>query len=116
LLPRDFYPLTPAELIAVHNARMTALVEQEQRDWQRAASVMALIANVNRDPKKRLQAYKAEDFMPRIVSEQAAEPTQERQPAKRRMTTEEMLRNTILANRLMGGLDKREQKGEKEEA
>ena len=33
-------------------------------EWARAAWLMALIANVNRDPKQRRQPFQPEDFNP----------------------------------------------------
>lgn len=35
----------------------------EVRDDYRTASIVAMIANVNRDPKKRKEPYKLEDFL-----------------------------------------------------
>lgn len=44
-----------------------------KRQDQRAALVACLIANANRDPKKRRQPYRVEDFMPGGASEQTPE-------------------------------------------
>lgn len=37
---------------------------RQRSDWGRMSSLMALIANVNRDPKKKRQPYKPRDFDP----------------------------------------------------
>lgn len=37
---------------------------RQEGEWERAASVMALIANVNRDPKKKASPFRAADFNP----------------------------------------------------
>lgn len=37
--------------------------EQEEQDF-RAAIICSIIANVNRDPKKRQKAFEPKDFMP----------------------------------------------------
>ena len=39
-------------------------------DWQRTAAVMALIANVNRDPKKA-RPFKISDFHPMMQGKKA---------------------------------------------
>lgn len=39
-----------------------------EREDQRAGMIAALIANVNRDPKKRTEPYDVEDFFPRYES------------------------------------------------
>ncbi len=46
----------------------------ERRADLRAAIVAALIANVNRDPKKQREPFTVDDFMPKF--EQLAEPPQ----------------------------------------
>lgn len=38
----------------------------EERADLRAAMICALLANINRDPEKRKEAYTAEEFMPRF--------------------------------------------------
>lgn len=35
-----------------------------QSEWLRTGSVMALLANINRDPKQRRKPFDATDFMP----------------------------------------------------
>jgi hypothetical protein len=41
------------------------MAETKQRtDWDHTASILALIANANRDPKKRHQPYQPKDFHP----------------------------------------------------
>lgn len=42
-------------------------LEQERQD-RRVGRICAVIANVNRDPKRRTKAYSEEDFMPRVTS------------------------------------------------
>lgn len=44
-----------------------------EREDQRAGMIAALIANVNRDTKKRSEPYDVEDFFPRYVSTTAEE-------------------------------------------
>lgn len=46
-----------------------------EREDQRAGMIAALIANVNRDTKKRSEPYDVEDFFPRYVSSTAQEAT-----------------------------------------
>lgn len=42
----------------------------EERADLRAYSIVAMIANVNRDPKKRPQGYVPSDFMPKFGAQQ----------------------------------------------
>lgn len=37
---------------------------RQESDWSRTASVMALIANCNRDPKQRREPFAPQDFTP----------------------------------------------------
>ena len=46
---------------------------KSQNNWQHTSSIMALIANVNRDPKQRARPFKPSDFDP---YRQPAETTQ----------------------------------------
>lgn len=45
-------------------------------EWRQTASITSLMANVNRDTKKRTQPYEIEDFMPidRTTTEEAETP------------------------------------------
>lgn len=60
------------------------------------ASLLALTANVNRDPKKQRDAYRPEDFMPWIEAEddEDAEPV-------------DMARRIEILNAALGGVDLR---------
>lgn len=48
-----------------------------EREDQRAGIVAALIANVNRDSKKRPEPYDVEDFLPRWETRVAPPPTED---------------------------------------
>jgi len=50
-------------------------------EWGRAANLLALIANVNRDQKKRRQPFDAYDFIPETLATR---------PKKRRKTAAEL--------------------------
>lgn len=69
LAPEVFWRLTPRQL--------AALCARLRHDWKRqdqhAALVACLIANANRDPKKKRQPFKIEDFMPGEKPEQSPE-------------------------------------------
>ena len=43
--------------------------------WERTAWVLAMIANCNRDPKKKATPYTPDDFNPMAARTKAAEPT-----------------------------------------
>lgn len=40
---------------------------RQRQQWNHTAGLMALIANVNRDPQKRPQPYEPADFHPLVV-------------------------------------------------
>ena len=60
LRPREFWDLTFAEFAFIVKGE----TDRDRRLWEHTSSVMALMANVNRDSKRRPQPYKAEDFSP----------------------------------------------------
>lgn len=64
----------------------------ERRADRRHASLMALVANVNRDPKKRPEAYTASDFLPEWNATARAEPSDE-----------ELLSKAFAVNAALGG-------------
>ena len=55
-----FWRLTPQEYVALDKRHK---LEQERRDF-RAALVCSVLANVNRDPKRKPKPYTPKDFMP----------------------------------------------------
>lgn len=105
--------MTPAEFVQVYNARMTALQEQDERESYRVAAMMALHANLNRDPKKHPQPYTADYF---LTKADEAGPQRGR-GTRKAQTPEQMLRAAELITRAMGGKDLRKQTQQpKEEA
>jgi len=61
----------------------------EERADLRAAMIMSLIANVNRDAEKKREPYTAEDFMPRFGQpppEPAAAPWEQQKEMLKAMT------------------------------
>lgn len=48
----------------MYEARVEYDLQLIQCDWKRTASLMALFANANRDPKKRSKPYTPNDFDP----------------------------------------------------
>ena len=62
-------PITPPASVTLRE--LAALAEARGRfEWEQTASLMALIVNLMRDPKKN-KAVKAEDFNPYTVKEKA---------------------------------------------
>ena len=41
-------------------------LEQEEKADRRVGRICALLANINRDPKKQAKAYSEDDFIPRV--------------------------------------------------
>ena len=70
----------------------------EERADLRAGIVASVIANVNRDPRKRPRPYRPEDFMPRFG-------------APRRQSWQEQLRIAEIITAAMGGEDRRRKDG-----
>jgi len=71
------------------------LQEQERRDW-RSGLIASVIANANRNPKKRSKPYQPSDFLP-----------QRRRKAPKRMTVEQSISFVAALNAAFGGVDKR---------
>jgi len=65
LRPREFWDLTFAEFAFVVKGEN----DRDRRLWEHTSSVMALMANSNRDPKRRPQAYTVDDFNPYHIAE-----------------------------------------------
>lgn len=57
----EFWSLTLAQL----NVLAERYMERQQIEDARVGRICAVIANVNRDPKKHPRAYQPRDFMPR---------------------------------------------------
>jgi hypothetical protein len=68
LLGVDPWNLTARQLLWMAEGR-------QKHDWQRTSALMALIANVHRDPRKG-RALKAEDFDPTRDGGHAAVPVE----------------------------------------
>ena len=87
LTDKQFWHLTLAQFNALAKRYLGA---EERQDW-RAGQICAVIANVNRDPKKRTQAYEAKDFMP------------SRRQQKKPLSDKQMLDQIMIANAALGG-------------
>lgn len=72
----------------------------EERQDLRFAMLMALLANIHRDPKKRRTAYSPEDFMPNFGP-----------PKRKEKSWEEQLKIVEMLNAAMKGKDLRKDKG-----
>lgn len=60
LLPRQFWGMTFWEFAQYSYG----FVDRDKLEWNRAASIMAILANVNRDAKRRPKPFTADDFSP----------------------------------------------------
>ena len=69
LKPWELERLTPVEFEAIQEGDRI----RDKRSWQRTALLCAVIANCNRDKKKKPSPYKAADFMPREQKAQTPE-------------------------------------------
>jgi len=86
MMPEDFMRKTPEEFKLICDGWKI----REERADRRIARLCSIIANVNRNPKKRPQAFSEEDFIPR--------PKQ-----RKKQTNEEMLQMVVAMNRAFGG-------------
>lgn len=84
---KDFWRLTLKQFCALAG-RHTARLERED---YRAALVCSVLANVNRDEKKRRQPFTPEDFMPGKARPQ------------KQQTTDDMLNMVKVLNAALGG-------------
>lgn len=73
LRPREFWDMTFMEFAAF----TSGIREQDRRLWNHTSSVMALVANVNRDRKRQPKAFTADDFNPYEIEPTTQELTQE---------------------------------------
>lgn len=93
LSDEQFWRSTPRVLSAVADR-----VRQQDRDaWRRSAMVCAVIANANRDPKRRRKPYTEADFIGR---DDGAKPKKKKSP-------DELLMAAQMANQALGGKDLR---------
>jgi len=68
----------------------------EARADVRSAIIASVVANSNRDPKKRKKAFTIEDFIPKFGEQE-----------KRQQGWEEQLQNVQMLNEAFGGVDER---------
>ena len=66
-------------------------IEEQKKLDARAALICAMLANINRDPKKRSKAFTVEDFMPKYEKEREIK------------SAEEMLETVKLWNKILRG-------------
>ena len=108
LLPHEFYALTPAEFGLVCEGRMKALVERENRAFQRTGAMMALYANANHDFKKHPRMrFTADDFFGVPSDDAPAGKPARGRGTRKAQTPEQMVRAAELITRAFGGKDKR---------
>jgi len=66
-------------------------IEEQKKLDARTALICAMLANINRNPKKRSKAFTVEDFMPKYEKERQVK------------SAEEMLETVKLWNKVLGG-------------
>jgi len=66
-------------------------IEEQKKLDSRAALICAMLANINRNPKKRSKAFTVEDFMPKYEKERKVK------------SAEEMLETVKLWNKVLRG-------------
>lgn len=62
--PSEFWQMTYREYCFYVNEQVKTFELKEKLEWQRTASLLCLLANINRDTKKRKKAYEVDEFMP----------------------------------------------------
>jgi len=86
--------LSEAEYSDLTLAQFSALSEEHRRSQERqdfrAALICSVIANVNRDPKKRSKPYQPKDFMPG-------------QKQTKKQSAQQMFETVKALNKLYGG-------------
>ena len=70
---------------------MRRYIEEQKKLDSRAALICAMLANINRNPKKRSKAFTVEDFMPKYEKERKVK------------SAEEMLETVKLWNKVLRG-------------
>jgi len=89
LTESDFWGLTLAQLNSLTRAYNA---DQKNKDY-RAALICTILANIHRDPKKKVKPFEPEDFFPSLAS---------KKPQKE-LTEEEMMTRLKLMNAAFGG-------------
>jgi len=77
--------------LAQFDALSQRYIEEQKKLDSRAALICAVLANINRNPKKKNKAFTVEDFMPKY------------EKGKRVQSAEEMLETVKLWNTVLGG-------------
>lgn len=88
----EFWGLTMRQL----DALMRRLAQKQKREDLLAARVCMVMANINRDPKKRRRPFTEDDFMPKVA---------------RRQTWQQQLAFVEQLNAALGGEDHRPGRG-----
>ena len=92
LTDAEFWCLTPKE----YSYLVKRFGQEQERYDRRAALVSSVIANVNRNTKKRKRPYTVQDFMPRAGKKKS-----------KKMTNNELLKKVESLNVIFGGTDAR---------
>ena len=83
----DFWDLTFAQFDVLSQQ----YIEEQKKLDSRTALICAVLANINRNPKKKSKAFTVEDFMPKYERERQVK------------SAEEMLETVKLWNTILGG-------------
>lgn len=65
LKPNEFYSMLPKHFYKFCEARYKYLENKEYADNMRNANILCMLANINRDKKKKPTPFKPIDFMPK---------------------------------------------------
>lgn len=77
----------------------------DQRADLRAGVVASVVANANRDPKRRRRPFAPRDFMPRFGEDEPEAKAPQAQPWRQQLAMVELL------NAALGGADERKRQG-----
>ena len=69
----EFWHLTLAQF----DALLRRYIEEQKKLDGRAALICTVLANINRNPKKRSKAFTVEDFMPKYEKERKVKSAEE---------------------------------------
>ena len=91
LSEEEFWNMTPGQYDLLARWHLKREEAKEERLDYRAALICSVIANVNRDSKKKSKPFQPQDFMPK------------KQVVKKRQTPEDMLEVVKALNAAFGG-------------
>lgn len=69
LKPKEFYEMLPIDFFDFAEQQGKRIENENKQNDMRLANILCMLAEINRDKKKKPTPYKASDFMPKYKTE-----------------------------------------------